>query len=274
VIVALIMPIKIECLSVKNSLSDKPNEDALRVDTARCILAIADGVSRLRAEDGTYPNPSPASAVALLLVDTAADFLTHVVDGAGKGCTETDCCTALRRANAAIADYNSRFVPHPDYGVNDLAGAVGICGAICNSEFVYAYIGDCLGCYFSGTESLALTINQTSGIEEYIRQNKRMPNLEQTIRREIRNNSSHPLAWGALTGERSAETFITTGRVSLSKGSRILLSSDGLLSILSTQQDLARLMTPQELIDATLELEAEGKVRTDDKTVIIAEIVE
>ncbi|WKZ56132.1 MAG: hypothetical protein QY326_05175 [Bdellovibrionota bacterium] len=260
--------ITVQHLSHKSSISDKPNEDALLVDLDNRIYALADGVSRLRGADGMYPNPSPASEVAQLLVTQASQFIADSVPPITVRLLEE----ALRVAGSSIANYNKEKFPNPDFGINDYAGAVGIVGSIGINTLRYAYIGDCVGLLVRGGAIRNLTVNQTEGIEAYIRTNKGTPNLEQTIRREIRNNESHPLSWGVLTGEDKSAAFIKSGELSLNKGDRVVFCSDGLLGVVSRYSALLAEGSANEIVNAMLKLEDDGSYRSDDKTLILIDI--
>ena len=263
--------VTVQYLSRKNSISDKPNEDAVFADLENNVFALADGVSRLRNAEGVYPDPSPACEAAKLLVKQAAEFIT-TNKSESSAATVIEFEKALQYANSMIGRFNEVETPNPDFGINDYAAAVGIVASVSGDTFRYAYIGDCVGILVRAGALTYLTENQTEQIEAYIRAHKNTPNLEQTIRREIRNNFSHAFSWGALTGEEKAHTFIKSGEISLSKGDRIILCSDGLLGVLSQYSPLLSNGSADQLVNAMLELEANGNYRSDDKTVLLIDI--
>jgi serine/threonine protein phosphatase PrpC len=258
-------------VSVKNATSDKPNEDAVGVDETRGIFVVADGVSRLRGRDGSYPSPSPAAQAAQILVDESMRFLRDYHDRSEQ-ITYVQLIEALVAANKAIAHYNQHAFPTPDFGINDYAGAVGIIAYVFEKTCIYAYIGDCLGFHFKTSERVALTVNQTEGIEAYLTAHKNTDQIEQIVRREIRNNRDHPLGWGVLTGEEKAQHFIRSGQLTLTAGDRLLFCTDGMLAAVNNGAQLSRKSSARELVEQVSELEQNGTIRTDDKTVIIVDI--
>ncbi len=266
------LSLNVSYVTTKNSFTDKPNEDAFCVDEQRRIYSVADGITRLRPSDGSYPVPSPASEASRIVVEESVLQLRDTLERDRHLVQELDLRNSLKTANLAIESFNRREIPTPDYGVQDVAGAAGIVGHIAGQTLLYAYIGDCLALYYSPKGSTFLTVNQTKGIEEYIRNNKGTPNLEQTIRREIRNNREHPLSWGALTGEEKALQFISSGSLELESGSRIIFSSDGLLHLIVEDPDFVRIASTAQLVQRMLELEVAGKARSDDKTVIVIDV--
>lgn len=269
--VSICRAVTVQYLTVKNSLSDKPNEDAVFADLENNVFAVADGVSRLRNAEGIYQDPSPASEAAKLLVEEVIRYVTN-------GKSETSPATvaefekALQYANSMIGRFNEVHIPNPDFGINDYAGAVGIVGSVSGDTFRFAYIGDCVGILVRAGALTYLTKNQTEQIEAYIRANKDTPNLEKTIRREIRNNLNHTLSWGALTGEDKAHSFIKSGEISLSAGDRVILCSDGLLGVFSQYSPLIANGTAEQIVNAMLELETNGNYRSDDKTIVLIDI--
>lgn len=262
---------EIAAVSVKNSFHDKPNEDAfIRADPER-IFIVADGVSRLRDSDNRYPNPSPSVAAARLLVETGFRFLRERTMNGGELCA-TDLANALHRANEAIARYNVVDLPRIEPESSDPAGAVGLIAHLNGEILSYAYLGDVELRHVRGETVRLITVNQTTAIENLLRLNNRGPSLEPMIRRSIRNNPEHPNGWGVLTGEDSALHFIRGGELHLARGDRVIISTDGLLHALNSDEDLVRRGTPEQIIEAMLAIEAQGEVRSDDKTLITVDL--
>jgi len=258
---------EIAAVSVKNSFNDKPNEDAfIRADPER-IFIVADGVSRLRSTASRYPNPSPSGAAARLLVETGFRFLRERTMN-GSELSTTDLANALQRANEAIARYNATELEKIEPGTTDPAGAVGLIAHFQRDRLLYAYLGDVELRHAREDTVRVVSVNQTTAIERFLRENKGTPDLEPMIRRSIRNNPNHPDSWGVLTGEDTALAFIRAGEIELARGDRIVISSDGLLPALNGADALVRRGTPEEIIEAMLAIEARGEIRSDDKTLI------
>jgi len=261
----------IAAATVKNSFSDKPNEDAfIRADPER-IFIVADGVSRMRGEDNRYPVPSPAVTASRLLVETGFRFLREQ-RASGDELSTTDLANALRKANEVIARYNAAELEKIEPGTTDPAGAVGLIAHLNGETLSYAYLGDVELRHVRSDTVRLITVNQTTAIERLLRENKGTPNLEQMIRRSIRNNSHHPDGWGVLTGEDAAMDFIRAGEISIARGDRVVISTDGLLHALNRDDALVRRGTPEDMIAAMLAIEARGEVRSDDKTLITLDI--
>lgn len=257
---------QIAASSVKNSFADKPNEDAFLRADAEGIFIVADGVSRIRGEDNRYPAPSPSAAAARLLVETAHVFLQQ--RATNSRLSTTDLANALHSANEAIARYNAFDLPLTEPGATDPAGAVGLVAHLDGDTLSYAYLGDVELRHARRDSVQLVTVNQTTAIENFLRANRGTPNLEPMIRRSIRNNPHHPDGWGVLTGEDAAVHFIRAGEIELARGDRVVISTDGLLHALNSDEALVRGGTTDEIVEAMLSIEERAQVRSDDKTLV------
>lgn len=256
--------------TIKNALPDKPNEDALAVDAANNLYIIADGVGRLRNADGSYPITSHAAAAAQIFVSSA---LNHALQASlkKKPLRALDLQESLIAANHAIAEYNRIHVPNPDFGINDYAGAVGIALHVTETTLEFAYIGDCQGAVVKKDTLEEFTEVQTKALYEYQKASS-TPIDEVTGRRDLRNHKNHPLSWGVLTGEASALDFIQSGNIPYTEDiTRIFLCTDGLAPLLRELSELSIQAEITTLIEAVIGLEQTGKLKTDDKSIILIE---
>lgn len=273
-------------LSRRNRSLDKPNEDAFALrlpqDGETAVFAIADGVTRSRFPDGSYPLPSGAATAARLVAETLADTL-----GAPGG--RQDVAAAFATANRAVDLANRRngVWDRLDFGVHDLWGAVATAVVVRGSVAQWGHIGD----------STLLHLPRAGGIlvrtpDQVVAATRSVEQLppaevaaaggrERYARRLLRNHPEVPNSYGVLTGEAAAEDYVVTGEFAVLPGDKLVLCTDGLGSLHSADaaagwdalgswlqgpldgRTLERLLRSVEATDERLD------VRSDDKTVIV-----
>lgn len=218
-------------LSSRFSRIDKPCEDAIwDSDT---VSVIADGTTRAPMVGESYPSPSPSAV--------AAKRFVRAVDSHMRSNHHLPKSTALIDAfvhgNQVVADVNrSRLLDtNLDYLNNDLAGVVAAAAVIEGDKLHYAQIGDANIYLYRDGKLIQLTDTQTDKSSDYRRSrgyktgDKELDNqIRIEMRSEIRNNPSHPLSFGVMTGEQSALGFIRTGTIEIEPGDRFLIATDGL----------------------------------------------
>jgi serine/threonine protein phosphatase PrpC len=241
--------------------TDKPNEDYVLADAEHHLYIICDGVTRTLI-DGRYPLPSPAAEASQVFATTAHQMLLDSV-----GAAPRDRLTrAVTSGNEAVAAYNARRFTHIDYIGSDFGGTVGIIALIEGDLLHYAYIGDCGGYLIRQSTITAFTYPQTAQIAQHYRKHTTLQ-----IRRDIRNNRSHPYCYGVFTGQPTALDCVEYGEFMLRSGDTIALISDGLAPYFDSSPPLP-LPSVDEIISAMEQIEREQKLRSDDKTVILVDI--
>jgi serine/threonine protein phosphatase PrpC len=246
--------------TLRNSRTDcfKPNEDRVIVDPVRQSVVIADGITRTKADDGTYPLRSPSAEVAQLFCETVS---------AAIAATEKMSQPALREiiaeGNRVIAQYNREHVPVVDYAQRDLAGIAAITGIVDNDRLWIASIADCVCLSANSLRVDRIAWEMTSqASEEY----KRIGEIE--ARRTLRNNPNSKYAYGAFTGEETALRFVFLRCFPIGYAQRLVFASDGLLELAQRTPTIFRGSTPSQIMAAASQLERETKA-TDDKTIVV-----
>lgn len=264
----------------KNACSDKPYEDAFWLNPEMHVFCVADGITRTRI-NGIYPSPSPASFVANTVVSTVERFFNE--ESRRRACDEM-VVDALRTANQRVCNYIFGKIPGPEFPSTDMPGAVATILALNGDYACFAHIGDCIILHFPDgdlSNPVRLTEDQPARAREWLTETSVLSREDKMriVRNSIRNAKEHPLAFGALSGQDEAMAFVQTGRVKISSGDTFLMCSDGLdltLAHLEHDRELQRLVEERDvegIMDYADELEHSLRARSDDKTLIIIEIV-
>lgn len=282
------MTVQVVADSRRNRSPDKPNEDAyaVRLDMEGAVLVVADGVTRSRAPDGSYPDPSGAAAAARLVAQTLVSALV--------GPAQPNLRHAFTAANRAVAEANRNagVWERLDYHVHDLWCAVATAAVIRGAMVYWGHIGDTALLHLAGTgETLVPTPDQVAGAAQLL-QRTPLPEIaaaggrEPYARRRLRNRPEVPGSYGALTGEPMAARYVVTGAFHVASGDRLALCTDGLGSLRQDTNEygwaaLARWLrgplhenTLSRLMDAVETADEQTAARSDDKTVVLAEINE
>ena len=229
-----------------NTLTEKYDKNFPREDqffANQNIAVVADGITRdpvgiafdEAAKDFNeavkhYPRPSGAMLAAKEVTDTFQNnFMGNLSE-------------AMILANENIRKLNEKYIPKCDYLQNDFYGTVASAAFIENHLLHYSYICDCGVIVYDKNGNI---IFQT---EDEFEKNTR-PFLNQIpypwtddqariiTRRDYRNNlnmihDGKCVSYGALTGEKSAESFIREGTFHLHEGDTVIVYSDGLFHFL------------------------------------------
>ncbi len=273
--------VRVTAGSRKNRYPDKPYEDAFWLGSASRAFCVADGITRSRGTDGSYPNPSPASYVATLVASAVASVFN---DGNVMGSAEHRVFEALRIANRDIHDYIYGQSGGPGFFNNDVPGAVATILAFEGGFAMFAHLGDCAVVHYPQSDlssPIRLTIDQTARARQWLTGTTSIAweaKLE-IVRNSIRNVREHPLAFGVLSGEDQGLDFIQTGRVRVTSGDLFLLCSDGLEATLSNLkedsklQQLIALRDVEGVMDYAERLDRQLERRSDDKTLLLIDLL-
>lgn len=244
---------KSSSISIINSKDiNKPNEDYYFCDDERGIYLLVDGVSRDKI-DGVYPNPSPASDVSKLFVESAYNFLINNIDN--DAYIIELLCKAMEIGNKTINDYNSKI----KWNNNFFPGTVGIIVIVRDKKMFYAYIGDCYGLIVNKDKNI-FTECQTINITKH---KKQFSAYE--IRNVICNNKIHPYSYGVLNGDMRALDFVNCGSRDICDDDKILICSDGF-------SDIIELLSANDMYKLTVNQMVEFSRDSDDKTMITIEV--
>lgn len=236
---------------VKNKLPDKPNEDNIWIDIEQNVFLVVDGVSRDK-ENGVYPNPSPSAALTEAFINHCKlnyDNKSHLK-------------TLFQNGNKEIKQINKDYIGYFKPGL------VALIIRIQKNKVEWVSIGDCFGLLIRNNIARIFNTKQT---EQLRKSNQKFDS--KTIRTEICNNPSHPLAYGVLDGNVNADFFLQCGEFDIESNDTICIFSDGLEMFANPKLTNAILEnTVDDIIALAEQIEVEQNIRTDDKTIIKVQI--
>lgn len=185
-----------------------PQEDVCAADPRTAVFAVADGVTRDRLSDGSYPDPSPARLAA-------EQFLRALRDHHELGSQPSE---VFASANALVGDLNRALGlwSRADAGQNDLAGTVAALAQLdSRTRLQWAYIGDAGIALLSPSGDLKKeTVDDVAVARRFFPQNNAHSKRERrhVIRSLLRNSPRRSRgSYGVLTGEHSALRFVRSG---------------------------------------------------------------
>ncbi len=245
-------------------------EDAVLVDKCKNTYAVADGVTRDRTRNGTYPSPSPAEEAAQVVVDSI-----HRAIEMGLSVPQ-----ALTLANRDVRRLNERlgFWSSTDFLSRDLAGAVAAAAMVRGSTVDYALVGDCglaivdeKGCLVSETRDRVAEARSSFPADGEVEDRK------VAIRSRYRNRptADHP-TYGVLTGEDAAVEYMVCGQWRLGESDTLVLFTDGFRPLLYDAPSLRILTQGEEvarrLAERVMFLRQQDNMRTlaDDVSAVLA----
>ena len=244
------------CIKKNNNASYfKPNEDYIICDPDTGLFMVADGVTRDFTD--LYPDPSPSSEASRLFCQSVyASWLASSKDD-----FKEIIGRALSQANAVLKKFNETdFLGKNMYEVGTVAVAAHISGAMLK---LY-YNGDCGCMVVRGDEKIQLTQPQTF----LVTQQRRSLNRWQ-IRKEIQNNTDHPMGFGVFNGDDRVSSFIEYREFALKADDVVWLYSDGCEpAVKMLDGSRISILSPEELVAEAEQLEQSGDMRSDDKAAI------
>jgi len=220
---------------------DKPNEDAWVSRQSQDnldVMVVADGITRTRLSDGSYPEANGAIASESFVKSVVKNLRTQ-------GLTAESVREAVSEANKTIAEENKKagLTRHTvDYQSRDYLGTTGcILGLQVDGKkhkAVFAYLGDVIAIYLpeSGAPKL-LTRDQLHGCHQFSYNHfSKAQKAERLLwqRKEARNrrHAQDPhgnlVGFGAFTGEPEALDFLEVVELEVQPGDRFILSTDAL----------------------------------------------
>jgi len=238
----------------------KPNEDRAVLDPFRQTIVVADGITRTKRADGTYPTPSPSARAAEVFCESVIAQASVIPE-----LTSEQFKTIIENANAAIAGLNRELFPEYDFAERDRAGVAAVVGVMDGESMWLASIADCWGVGAKGDETTRLAWEKTSHSRAtYVQLG------EINAREQLRNKPGNPLSYGAFTGEPEALHFVEYAKVDLRDYDRLVFATDGLLAI-PTEDPLSVATMPAIQLMRYGLLMDKAHQETDDKTVVVLE---
>lgn len=219
---------KIYAFSFQN-LKGRPNEDYYLTSKKYPIFAVADGVSRIRNPNGSYPKLSGARSAAEEFCRTTVKHLEKNYSKASVSVIKK----GMDSANRAIFRLNEKYGINKnlDYLRNDYFCACGVTAVIERGILYYGYAGDCGVRIYNKNDLLKLiSIDDVSPLEEHRDSLSFKSENERRIfwRKVLRNKPKAPyLTYGVFTGEPEVATYYHLGKIKLNSGDLIFLYSDG-----------------------------------------------
>lgn len=243
-------------------------------------------MSRLVAAGDLYPTPSLAELAAGRLVEECAVLEQSILEGS----VAAQPVDVFRAASHGLTQYVEDHGPFDLYS-RDYPGTIGTVILATLDALTWAHLGDTLLLLLSGDGGTVLTRDQVADFRTWRVINMAtlpttLPDRVRYLHGSVRNNTALTHSYGVLTGEPSALEFIETGTASLKKRDRIILATDGLTPLWTAmdwmpnaQQQIPRRIveylrraTAEQLLHEAEEAEEQNQVRSDDKTVVIADI--
>lgn len=203
--------------------TDRPAEDVAFVDED--CLAVADGVTRDRLPDGSYPEPSPAAVAARLFCEAVADLGARAPIHAFE-----DANRRIMRLNQALGLDNPGHVHE-----RDAAGTVAAVARIEPHQIAWAYIADAgIALLDRDGRVLAETHDDVQTARQYF-PSATLPSAYKraVIRGHLRN---HPTlargGYGVLTGQSAALGYVRSGYWTVNNAHVCVVFSDGFRPLL------------------------------------------
>lgn len=289
---------------------DKPNEDAFCIHLDCGLAIVADGVSRSRRPDGTYP-AELATLAPELFIRAAGEALATRQRFWEPGTVRE----AVAAANTAIRKENEDrgITQAVNYDTVDYLGTtaciLSLKAAADHAFGTFGFIGDPVAFFVrSDGAAMLLTRDQLDGCHRFGRPyfkalaaREGLSDGEALRRRRIWNRSyarnrreatdpdGHPVGYGVLTGEPGATHFFETRLVLARPGDRLILASDALracaeIGELETEsaasyQSIIPIIrapdpaaVPEMLFQEIRTRERARKLRSDDATVVVVEV--
>lgn len=231
------------------SKSAHPQEDFLSVSKKYPIFAVADGVTLELDKHGNYPQKSGAGEVARI-------FCREVVKIAEKSYDDfmdSDIKKIFARANSVVDRYNrslGRFKACLNYWDIDLFAAAAAFAVVKNGLVYWASICDASVVHFKKDGQLsfrspdcwAITRGEKSKNWLAMSEEDRKKTGRCVYRNGIGRDGSL-VGYGVVTGEKSAERYLSTGKFSVNEGDVVMLMSDGFENYLKVKEFVRLFMT-------------------------------
>ena len=251
----------------KNTAIDLPEEDSFGIEehSGSLFVCTADGITRdpiglkhfperdakgIAEFSSHYLRPSPAKDASQECVSKILEHLRVIQAEEGR-IGRDGIFNSFSYANQHLLSFNNwRIGPITDYLENDWLACVASAGVILDHILYYGYIGDCGVLVINeGGDLVKRTPNEVEKTSNYLKSLRngslfndpwRDPMWRANVRREYRNRTDNPYAYGAFTGEPGALKFVHTGKAHLGLGYYVLFYSDGMEKILFSNDSIGK----------------------------------
>jgi serine/threonine protein phosphatase PrpC len=228
------------------------------------IFVVADGVTRdplkYRNFAGKtiaellkyYPQPSPARIAAEKFCQKFISYLNNR--------KKVDAATIKKAfifGNNYIQQLNKRNIKKVDYLINDYWACVASGGVIVKNKLYWGGIGDCGLIVWDRQGKIKWqTPNWLKPLKDYLKWHPgdwAKPSRRKWIRSKFRNKlgliiKGQNIAYGVLTGEKTAKHFIYTGEIDLKRGDTIIFYSDGCECLLRRKEFIRQIKNKNKII--------------------------
>ena len=265
---------KVFSISLKNS-KGRPNEDFYLISEKYPIFAVADGVSRMKNPDGSYPKISGAKLAAEEFCKATTTYLEENYKKANFKILKN----AFNFVNKAIFNLNEKYGINKklDYLENDYFCTCGVAAFIKRDIFYYGYVGDCGIRVYNKNDLLKFVSMDDVVVLEGWRDNQKFKSEKERLivwRKFLRNRPKAPyLTYGVFTGEPEVRHYYHLGEIKLQKGDLIFLYSDGFLYFIKKPEfrELFRVYKKGEIFDEVKkfverEIKSAGIIKENDET--------
>jgi len=212
-----------------------------------------------------YPNPSGAYEAAKIICES---FVEEISSWRKKEVSEEKIMNSIKKANQKLQPLNSNR--NIDYVKEDLYCCEAVGGTIIENTLYCFSIGDChITILDKDFSPLFTTINNHKQFEDYLENvytktnafDWEQPQYRRMVRQEYRNNplkkyKGKDVSYGALSGEKTAEYYIDTYCVDISRAKYICAYSDGCEPFFEDKQSTMQLLQNVNTLKNT------GKERT------------
>lgn len=220
-----------------------------KLPSGELVSIIIDGITRDFSPDGSYPTIA-REAADFLREELSRSFYSLCNQQTDKPDYPELLVTSMIHANSALHDFNTQrgyTKENTNYANRDLPGAAAIISVVENNNLHLAMIADATAHIFDNNGGKRVTPIQTDGKEQqwkYVHnaypEHASLDIWNRYYREHYRNKDGaegiidgKPVqtAFGALTGEEEARSFIVSLTIPLNSETIILVTSDGILSV-------------------------------------------
>ena len=203
----------------------KPNEDYLISDDKAGIFIVADGITRPHSEYAAGKENEAYEVTEIFCSSVYKILKSEIPHCTEKAEAEKALMKAFEYGNSAVAEVNAGWLPHDTDNILYKPAAVALFGAITGDTLCFAYIGDCIGILIRDKCRYVFAERQTFYVNKLALDKK-------LAYSEYVNNPLNKRSYGIVNGDPGARELTVCSGFSLEHGDKVILSTDGLASML------------------------------------------